>query len=181
MPRAIASRYAAALADAVLAPDSGVEPAQIAAELRTFQDLTRNSTDLRNVLLAPAVPAARKRSVIGRISEAASLSRLVRNFLYVIVDRRRTDLLGEMATAFETIVDERLGLVRAQVTSAAPLSDARKAELQTALTQVGGKQVRCEFKVDPDLIGGVVARIGSTVYDGSLRTQLALMQERLAS
>ena len=98
-----------------------------------------------------------------------------------MVDRRRTDLLSEITDAFEAAVDERMGLVRAQVTSAAPLTDAQKAEMQSALTQVAGKQVRCEFSVDPDLIGGVVARIGSRVYDGSVRAQLGVLRERLAS
>jgi F-type H+-transporting ATPase subunit delta len=181
MPHAVASRYAQALADAVLAPGSGIEPGQVVSELRTFEELVKGSHDLRNVLLSPAVPTARKRAVIGKLVAVASLSTITRNFLFVMVDRRRTELLGEIAEAFEAVVDERLGFVRAQVTSAAPLSDARKAELQSALTAVAGKQVRCEFTVDPDLIGGVVARIGSTVYDGSLRTQLDLMQERLAS
>ncbi|HYO84394.1 MAG TPA: ATP synthase F1 subunit delta [Bryobacteraceae bacterium] len=180
MPHALASRYAQALADAVLAPGNALDPEQVVRELRTVQDTVRESRDLETVLMSPAVPTARKRGVIARIAEAAPLSHVVRNFLYVIVDRRRTSMLAEIAAAFEAAVDERMGLVRAQVVSAAPLSPAQQAEMQVALTQVAGKQVRGEFTVDPALIGGVVARIGSKVYDGSVRAQLNTMRERLA-
>jgi F-type H+-transporting ATPase subunit delta len=176
MPHALASRYANALADTVMSPGSGVDPRQTASELRMFEESVQGTSQLRNVLMSPAVPTARKRAVIARMTEASGFSRIVRNFLYVLIDRRRTDLLGEVAEAFETAIDERLGFVRAKVTSAAPLS-----ERQQALSQVAGKQVRCDFTVDPSLIGGVVARIGSTVYDGSVRSQLDSLRERLVS
>ena len=181
MPHALASRYAHALADAVLAPGSGADPRQTATELRLFEESVQGTSQLRNVLMSPAVPTARKRAVVARMTEASGFSRIVRNFLYVMIDRRRTDLLGEVAEAFETAIDERLGFVRAKVTSAAPLSERQQAELQQALSQVAGKQVRCDFTVDPSLIGGVVARIGSTVYDGSVRSQLDSLRERLVS
>lgn len=181
MPRALASRYANALADAVFAPGASVDGRQTAKELRSFESSVKSSPELRTVLLSPAVPTARKRAVIGRIADADGYSRLVRNFLFVMIDRRRTELLGEVAEAFETVVDERLGFVRAKVTSAAPLSERQQAELQQALSQVAGKQVRCDFSVDASLIGGVVARIGSTVYDGSVRTQLDTLRQRLVS
>jgi F-type H+-transporting ATPase subunit delta len=109
------------------------------------------------------------------------LSTQVRNFLYVLVDRRRAGLLDEITDAFEAAVDERSGVVRAEVSSAVPLSDAQRAELAKALSDVTGKRVRCEFAVDDSLIGGVIARIGSTVYDGSVRTQLGEIQQLLAS
>ena len=180
MPHAVASRYAQALADAVLAPGAANNPTQVVAELRSLESTVRESRELETVLMSPAVPTARKRAVISRIAQVGGFSPLVRNFLFVMVDRRRTDLLPEIAEAFEAAVDERMGFVRAQVTSAAPLSDAQKAEMQAALTQVAGKQVRCEFSVTPELIGGVVARIGSKVYDGSVRAQLGVLRERLA-
>ncbi|MBC7925781.1 MAG: ATP synthase F1 subunit delta, partial [Bryobacteraceae bacterium] len=109
------------------------------------------------------------------------LSPLVRNFLFLLVDRRRTDLLNEIAPAFEAAVDERLGLVRAEVKSATPLSEPQQAELEGALSLVAGRRVRCDYQVDPALIGGVVARIGSTVYDGSVRSQLEAMRQTLVS
>ena len=181
MPNALSQRYAHALADAVLDPKSSLPGPQAATDLRTFETLVKGSPELRHVLLSPAIPAAKKRAVIGRISDSLPLSRLVRNFLYVLVDRRRTELLGQIAEAFDGVLDERLGFVRANVTSAAPLNETQRRDIEQTLSRVTGKKVRCTFSVDPELIGGVVARIGSTVYDGSVRTQLQTLSERLAS
>ena len=181
MRHAVASRYAQALADAVLAPNSGIEGSQAAAQLRSIEQLVGAAPELKSVLLSPAVSTSKKRSVMSRFADQLGVSRLVRNFLFIILDRRRADILDEIADAFETALDERLGFVRAEVTSAAPLSDRQEAELQEALSRVAGKQVRCDFKLNPELIGGVVARIGSKVYDGSVRTQLQSLGQRLAS
>jgi F-type H+-transporting ATPase subunit delta len=181
MPRALANRYAHALADAVLTPASASDPNEITKELRAFEAMIREVPELKNVLLSPAVSNARKRDVVARFAESMPLSQHVRNFLYVLVDRRRAGLLDEITDAFEAAVDERSGVVRAEVSSAVPLSDAQRAELAKALSDVTGKRVRCEFAVDDSLIGGVIARIGSTVYDGSVRTQLGEIQQLLAS
>ena len=181
MPHAVSMRFAQALADSVLAPGSGLEPREAAAELRSFESLVKSSPELQHVLLSPAVVTSKKRALIDRFAKALPLSRLVRNFLFVLVDRRRGVLLSEIAAAFETALDERLGFVRAEVTSAAPLSPPQQADLQQALSAVSGRNVRCAFSVDPELIGGVVARIGSKVYDGSVRTQLQSLGQRLVS
>ena len=181
MPSAISSRYAKALADAVLAPGSRTDPREALTQLRAFEQLVHSSPEFRNVLLSPAVPTVRKRAVIARFVPIVPLSTLVRNFLYVVVDRRRGDLLGEMSTAFESALDERMGVVRAEVHSAVPLDEGQQAALGQELSKVANKQVRCEFFVDPSLIGGVVARMGSTVYDGSVRTQLETLRERLTA
>lgn len=181
MPQAVAIRYAHALVDAVVGSPGGADPKQTLAELQAFSGTVRDSAELRNVLLSPAVSNAKKRAVISRFADSMPLSRLVRNLLFIVVDRRRADILEEIADAFETALDERLGIVRAEVKSAAPLQDDQKAELQQELSRVSGKQVRCEFSIDPKLIGGVVARIGSTLYDGSVRSQLELMRERLVA
>jgi F-type H+-transporting ATPase subunit delta len=181
MPTAVSIRYARALAHAVTSPTSELDPKQALNELRTFSTMVRESKELRNVLLSPAVSNTKKRNVIGRFADSLPLSRLVRNFLYVIVDRRRTNLLDDMTDAFETALDERLGIIRADVKSAAPLSGRQQSDLQQELSRVSGKQVRCDFSIDLALIGGVVARIGSTVYDGSVRSQLETMRERLVA
>lgn len=181
MPGAVSNRYAQALADAVLSPSSPVEGPQAAAELRDFRAMMKQSADLRNVLLSPAVSLNRKRAVVARIASLMPLSTLVRNFLFVLIDRRRTDLIDEILVAFESALDERLGFVRVEVSSARPLSEARKRDLEAALSKVAGRAVRCQFKADPTLLGGVVARIGSTVYDGSVRTQLERLRQRLVS
>jgi F-type H+-transporting ATPase subunit delta len=181
MPHAVSTRYSRALADAVLDPKSGLEPGRAWQELRTFADTVRDSVELRNVLLSPAVAPARKRAVVARLAGTLQISKLVRNFFYVLIDRRRLGLLDDMVAAFEAEIDARLGIVRAQVTSAAPLDDPQRAEMQAALARVAGKQVRASFEVDPALIGGAVARIGSTIYDGSVRGQLDALRTRLVS
>ena len=181
MPGAVAYRYAQALADAVLAPGAGLDPREAARQLRSFGELVKQSTELKTVLLSPAVANSKKRAVVESLTSSAGLNHLVKNFLFILVDRRRAGLLDELADAFESALDERLGLLRAEVTSAMPLNERQQVELQQALSQVGGKQVRCDFKVDPGLIGGVIARIGSTVYDGSVRTQMESLRQRLVS
>ena len=181
MQKALSTRYARALVDSVVAPGTGLDPKQTLAELRTFSTMVRESIELRNVLLSPAVSISKKRAVVARFAESLPLSRLVRNFLYVVIDRRRTDILDEIADAFELALDERMGIVRAEVTSAAPMTEGQQAELQQELSRVSGKRVRCDYSIDPALIGGVTARIGSTVYDGSVRTQLHNMRERLVA
>ena len=179
MQSVVASRYARALADAV--GRGATDPRQVLGQLRAVSQMVETSPELRTVLLSPAVPPARKRAVMSRLAPAAGLSGVVLNFLFVAIDRRRANILGEIADAFETVLDERSGVVRAEVQSAAELNERQRAAIQQELSRVAGKQVRCEFAVDPALIGGVVARVGSTVYDGSVRTQLASMRERLAA
>ena len=179
MPHAVSTRYARALADAILESKSGLEPGRVWQELRAFADTVRDSAELRNVLLSPAVAPARKRAVVARLASAQEVSKLVRNFFYVLIDRRRLNLLDDIVAAYEAEIDARLGIVRAQVTSAAPLDEPQRTEMQTALSRVAGKQVRAAFDVDPALIGGAVARIGSTIYDGSVRGQLETLRTRL--
>ncbi|HYI96761.1 MAG TPA: ATP synthase F1 subunit delta [Bryobacteraceae bacterium] len=181
MPEAVSIRYARALADAVLSPTSEVKPAQALEQLRGFSNIVDGSAELKNVLLSPAVSNTKKRAVVARFAESLPLSRLVRNFLYVTIDRRRSDRLADMAEAFEAALDERLGIIRADVESASPLNDRQQSDLQQELSRLSGKQVRCDFSIDPELIGGVVARIGSTVYDGSVRSQLESLRERLVA
>ena len=181
MPSAVASRYANALADAVLGSGSGAHANESLAQLRVFDQMAKTSPELRNVLLSPAVSNTRKRAVISRFAQSIPLSPIIRNFLFVIIDRRRTDILGDIAQAFEAALDERMGIVRAEVRSASELNDQQRGALQHELARVSKKQVRCDFVIDRSLIGGVVARIGSTVYDGSVRTQLDLLRERLVA
>ena len=181
MPSALAGRYAKALVEAVLAPKSTTDPRQALGELHTFEQMVKSSPELRTVLQSPAVPISRKRAVVGRFAGSVPLSPLVRNFLFIVIDRRRTDLLGEMAQAFEAALDERMGVVRAEVRSAAPLNENQRALLKRELSRLANKEVRCDFDTDSSLIGGVVARIGSTVYDGSVRTQLETLRERLVA
>jgi F-type H+-transporting ATPase subunit delta len=180
MTSAVASRYARAFADVVMASGSQLQPADAAAQLRAIEAVMDESGDLRHALSSPAVRATQKRAIVGRFAQDLRLSPLTRNFLFVLIDHRRIALLSEMREAFEAEIDQRLGFVRAQVLSAQPLDPQQTAALEAGLTQLTGKQVRAHFEVDASLIGGVLARIGSTVYDGSVRGQLEKMRRQIA-
>lgn len=179
MAKAVASRYARALAELVFDPRRGLDPAVVASELSLFQEALAASGELRNILLSPAVPVARKRAVVARLCEGAGISRLVRNFLHVVVDHRRVRMFGEIREAFQSEVNAKLGLVEAAVQTARPLPAEWQARIAQGLEAVTQKRVRPSFGVEPELIGGVVVRIGSRVYDGSVRGQLEALRRRL--
>src|SRR4051812_25125950 len=177
---AVAARYANALADVVTSPKSPLSPQQAVAELRTFEVALRSSAGLRNALVTPAVPGSRKKAVVGRIADILKLSPVSRNFLYVLVDRRRIASLSNIIQDFEAVGDARLGFSQAGVTLARGVSEAQRGDLNSKLERLTGKRLRMRFTVDQGLIGGAVARIGSTVYDGSVRGQLASLERRLS-
>jgi F-type H+-transporting ATPase subunit delta len=179
MPRALAFRYARALADLVLEPGSTADPQAVAAEIESFERTLEAWPDLKLALESPTVPAARKRAVVGRLADSLPLSSLVRRFLFVLIDHRRVALLGDLREAFQAVIDERSGLVRADVVSARLLGPAEREEVVATLGRLTGREARAEFRVERELIGGVVARIGSTVYDGSIRGQLQGLKQRL--
>jgi F-type H+-transporting ATPase subunit delta len=165
----------------ITAPNSGTTPERTISELRSFEFALRYSPELQNALVTPAIPGSRKKSVIGRIAEILKLSRITRNFLFVLVDRRRIPSLSGIIHNLEEVLDQRLGLARAEVASAAELTEDQQRVLQAQLERVTGKRLRMGFTTDPALIGGALARIGSTVYDGSVRGQLAALERRLST
>jgi F-type H+-transporting ATPase subunit delta len=178
---ALASRYASALVDVATDPKAGGDPHTLLRELRGFEEVFTTSAELRNALTTPAVPPARKRAVVGRIGQKLGISRIARNFLFVLADHRRIAILAEVLEAFELLLDERLGFARAEVSSAAELDQRQRELLAGELERLSGRKVRTRFSVDPALVGGVVARIGSTVYDGSVRGRLQALGRRLAA
>lgn len=180
MAGVIATRYASAFADLLLNSAHGLRPEAELAQLEQFESLIQESPDLRNVLLSPAVQVSRKRVVVRRLAEQAGFSRILQNFLLVIVDHNRTSRLGEIRRAVQEQLDARLGLLRAEITSAQELDPAQRAQMEAELSRVTGKQVRADYQVEPALIGGAMVRIGSTVYDGSLRGQLQALRQQFA-
>ena len=140
-----------------------------------------SSPELYHALVTPVVPVARKRAVVERIAAVLKLSRTSQNFLLVLIDHRRIASLAAMVDTFEVVLDERLGFARAEVISAADLSEAQRGALNSELERLTGKRIRARYEVDGSLIGGVVARIGSTVYDGSVRAQLQDIERRLTA
>lgn len=176
-----ASRYARALAEVVLDPDSGLDARDVENQLQRFEELMSQSADLRHVMYSPAVPSVKKRAVVAQFAGALGLAPKVRNFVFVVIDHRRLHQLPLIREAFELAVDEALGYVKADVTSAQSLDGKQRGALEAELMKLTGKRVRMQFATDESLIGGVVARIGSTVYDGSVRGQLDALKRRLAT
>lgn len=173
---ALAQRYAAALADAAFARNA-VE--KMKRELGEFAGMLEKSSELRNVLTTPAIGPGAKKAVIGEIAQKMGLDVEVRNFLFVLVDHGRTGILSEIRQAFETESNARMGIVDAKVTSARELSEQEKLELSKTLERVTGKRVQMQYQLDTSLIGGTTVRIGSTIYDGSVREQLNRLRTRL--
>jgi F-type H+-transporting ATPase subunit delta len=178
---AVITRYANALVDVLLGPNAGMQHADAIGQLRSFEAALHGTSALRTVLASPAVPKARKRTIVRRISEALGLSRVITNFLLVLTDHGRAGALTETIQSFELLLDERLGFVHADVRSAFELTPAQQEALSRELERLAGKQVRTRFAADPDLIGGVTARLGSKLYDGSVRGRLAKMRNTLAA
>ncbi len=178
---AVAARYANALADVVTQGDASLRPKDAVSELSAFEDALKASPDLREVLVTPAIPIGRKRAVIGRLADLLKLSRVTRNFLFVLMDHRRIPLVSEILAAFEQIVDERMGFARADVQSARELTGAQRAALTAQLERLTGKRIRARYAIDESLIGGAVTRIGSRIYDGSVRGQLETLERRLGA
>jgi F-type H+-transporting ATPase subunit delta len=178
---AVASRYANALADVVTPAPSPLRTEIALAELQAFENTLRDSPELQNALVTPAVPPNRKKAVVTRIADALGLSRISRNLLFVLIDHRRIASLAAIIQTLEVVLDERLGFARAEVSSPRELTAEQRAALGSRLEQLTGKRIRMRFAVDDSLIGGVVARIGSTVYDGSVRGELASLQHRLCA
>ena len=173
---AVAERYAAALADvAVERKNSETVKRNLAAFVEAFSSIA----DLRNALESPALNAEVKRKVIAEVAGKMGLDVAVRNFIYLVVDHRRTEILPEMEEAFLSELNERLGIVDAEVTSAHELNDDEKRQLSTVLEQRTGKKVEARFQIDGALLGGAVVRLGSTIYDGSVRDQLKRLREQL--
>ncbi|MBM3728103.1 MAG: ATP synthase F1 subunit delta [Acidobacteria bacterium] len=180
MSLAVASRYARALADASFAPASPIAPGAVAGELLAFEQALDAAPDFRRVLESPAVQPARKRAVVTRIGELLGVSSLTRNFANVVLKHGRIRLWGLIRQAYERQVDERTGTVRVGVSSAFDLDAAQRGLLEGKLAAMTGKKVECQYQVDPTLLGGLSVRLGSTVYDGSVRGQLDVLRAKLA-
>jgi F-type H+-transporting ATPase subunit delta len=181
MSLAIASRYARALADIVFSPNAPLAPQQALEEVKSFEALIASSADFKTILLSPAASAPKKRNLISRFAGQLGISKTITNFLCVVIDHRRISMLGEIRSAFEAQIDERTGVMSAQISSARALEQDEQWAIESALARMTGKQIRSEYAVDPDLIGGITARVGSRMFDGSVRGQLAMMRRKLVN
>lgn len=173
---AIARRYAEALADVAIEHDQ-VE--QIDREVRAFVQLMEASRELHDVFASPILPMTDKRKVLDAILDRTRPSQITANLLRTMLSHYRLHHLAEMYKQFRREINERKGLIVAEVTVAAEVGQSEQERLGRTLKRLTGKQVEFKLRTDPSLIGGVVTRIESTVYDGSVRTQLQEIKERL--
>ena len=177
--RTAATRYARALLD--VGAKESIDLDLIGRELGEFVATFQSEADLRRVMLNPAVPSPRKRAAMEQIVQASALTSIVSKLLVMLADRDRLILLGDIASTYQELLSERQQVVHADVTSAEPLTPERTAAIEQRLAAVTGKRVSLKTAVDKNLIGGLVARVGGTVYDASIATQLKKMRARLTT
>ena len=175
--RRLAVRYAKALLSVLSDPTQAESADDFLTSLRSAME---QSTELRAILLDPAVPRAQRRQALQALAEAKSMPKSVGNFLATLVDHNRTAAIPTIAEVFHEEREKALGIVPAEITTASPLSDDQRQKAEQAIRKLTGQEVRLICRVDPELIGGAVTRIGSTVYDGSLRNQLSQLRRQLA-
>lgn len=175
--RASAARYARALFDVAM---KEANPEQIERELSTSVEMLRSHKELQKVLTTPGVPAVVKRRLLQALTERSGFSSPLSKLLLLLADRDRLGLLPDLLDSFRERLMEEQQVVHAEVTTAGELPSDGAAKLQQRLSDVTRRRVTLTTRVDPSIIGGVVTRIGSTVYDGSVATQLARLKERLS-
>ena len=173
----VARRYASALADVVL--ERG-EAREVQEELLAWEQMIQSSPNLQEVLRNPTIALDQKRAVLNKLIALTKPRPTTVNFLKVLLQNQRLTELGEINRKFAEILDERAGMVAAMVMTARSVPEVAQQKLHEKLRSLTGKKVRINFASDPDLIGGLVTRIGSTVYDGSVRNHLQQIKEKMA-
>lgn len=171
-------QYANALADIAL-EQGAAEP--VLKQLRDFNAAYQESAELRNFLASPAVDREAKHGVIEKLAARLGASKIIRNFLFIMIDNQRTMLLPQMQESLQLVLQQRQGVAEANVVSATTLTDAQKTQLQQTFEKLTGKKIQAKYSQDPALLGGALVRIGDTIYDGSLRNRLNQMRARLAA
>jgi len=170
----IARRYASALADVAV---ERREEREVLTEIEYWGSLIDSHTQLKEVFANPTIPYEQKRSVLEELISRTRVRDTTAGFLRVLLRNQRLSELKEVSQRFSLILDERAGVVAASVTTARPVPEDVKTNLRNTLESTTGQTVRLSFNIDQEIIGGLVARIGSTIFDGSVQSQL----ERLAA
>lgn len=172
----IAERYANALFDLA---DERKALDEVAEDLRSLKRMLDDSADLRKLVRSPVVKSEDQARAIEAVADRAGLSQLTRNFIGVVAKNRRLFALEGMIAGYLQILARRRGEITAEVTAAKPLSDAQMAALQDSLRQVVAGKVSVDLTVDPSLLGGLVVKVGSRLFDSSIRTKLQRMQQAI--
>jgi len=173
----LARRYAKAIFDLGSA-QGGLD--KIGADLRTLAKAMKVSAELAQTLSSPAIRRSDRRKVIDALMQHIGVVTTTRNTVYLLLDRERLSALPMISREIDRMIEEKAGRVSAEVTSAKPLDPSQLSQITAALEKLSGKKVTISNRQDPELLGGVVAKVGDTVYDGSLRTQLRTLRDELS-
>jgi len=175
----VASTYARAFADVVFS--AHLDASRAVGGLREIARLLDENALLRRVWENPAVPAEQKRSLLDAIVQREGIDKPVRNLVAVLIDHHRVPFLPRIIEQLEKELDSRLGFAEAQISSVRELADAEKRALEAQVAKTTGKKVRAQYALDSSLLGGAVVRVGSTIYDGSVKGQLERIREAITS
>lgn len=173
----VARRYASALADVIIGRE---EEHQVRAEVAAWQKMISENSPLLEAFSNPTVAYEQKARILNDLIERTRVRPTTANFLRVLLKNQRLAELPQVDAKLAEVLDERAGVISAQVVSARPVSDDTKALLEQKVGEMTGKRTRLTFDIDESLLGGIITRIGSTIYDGSVRNQLRRLREELA-
>ena len=176
--RSASLQYANALADIAL-EQGAAEP--VLKQLMDFNAAYRASAELRSFLGSPAVTREDKHGVVEKLAARLGVSKILRNFLFVVIDHQRTPMLPDMVETYQQVIRQRQGVAEADIASALELNATQKTQLLQTLERLTGKKIQAHYSLDPTLLGGALVRIGDTIYDGSLRNRLHQKRKRLSA
>jgi F-type H+-transporting ATPase subunit delta len=174
---AYAAAYARALADVVVS--SRLDAASVDGQLQDFADTFRGSSELREILSSPSFNLDRRLAILDSLNAKMNLGREVRNFIAVLMRNGRLHAFNEVLAEYRREMDKRCGISEALITTARKLDETERRAMEAQASAIAGNKIRATFHEDSALVGGVVLRIGSTVYDGSVRGRLQKLKEQL--
>jgi F-type H+-transporting ATPase subunit delta len=176
---AFVARYAEAFAEVVT--DAKLDTAALDRQFSDFLATWGGSAELRTFFVNPAIPAAQKVAILDKMNEKMGMQKELRNLLAVLISNNRIGHVAEVAAGWRRILQEQLGIKPAEIVSARELSEDERESLVAEMSKLAGGKIEASFKLDPSILGGTVVRIGSTVYDGSVRGRLDRLREALVS
>ena len=175
----VTNTYARALADVVF--DQHLDPGKTLQDAQSLAQLVASSRELREVWEAPSIPDEQKRALLDAIVAREGISRPVRNFMAVLMDHRRIKFLEPVVTEFEQELNRRMGFVEAQIVSARVLAEPERSRLEAQVEKLTGHKVRARYTQDRSILGGAIIKVGSTIYDGSVKGQLERIREAISA
>lgn len=180
---AFTARYARALIDVIFDPKIGfrIKPEAALSQLSDFAAAWHESVDLREVFLDPSFPVAQKVAILDKLNTRLKMSPPIRNFIAVLINHDRLDAFDEILTDFRHELNARLNIAEVEVTTARQLDENERKALEAQIAEMAKSGISAKFREDPSLIGGVIVKVGSTVYDDSIRGRLNRLKEELAA